>query len=150
MNTPKHPTRFPAGSVGEMVSPYRGRLISGIIIAVVVVAVGGAVFFSNQAANRASAAPAPAAQVTISHSGLTPATVKIKAGQSVTWTSTDAAAHKLGLVDTGSGIPADGFGGDEPVNRGETYSYAFATPGTYTYTDTINPGHLQGFVIVSK
>ncbi len=148
MRTPKHPTRFPAGSLKELISPYRGRFIAGLLIAGVVVAGSTAAFISSQAGDRVSAAPAPAAQVTISRSNLTPSTVKITAGQSITWTNADAGLRQLTLVDTGSGLSADGFGSDEPFGQNETYSYTFANPGTYTYTNTQNPGQLQGFVIV--
>jgi plastocyanin len=115
---------------------------------VVLVVAGTTVFVAGQAANHVSASSEPSAQVTIARSGISPETVSIKVGQSVTWTNTDAQSHRLELVNTGSGVPAIGFGGDEAVGRGETYSYAFSRAGTYTYTDATNPGQVRGFVIV--
>ncbi|SRR6266496_1899713 len=87
-------------------------------------------------------------QATITSKGFTPATIKIKQGQSVTWTNRDTANHRL-MADTNQqGAP--NFDSEDALGLNETYTYTFNTPGTYTYHDAQNPVALKGVVVVES
>jgi plastocyanin len=88
-----------------------------------------------------AAAPASAAtkSVLIGATFFDPQTVTVNAGDSVTWTS-GAGRHTVSSTtnafDSG------------PLAEGQSFSYAFATAGTYTYRDRLNPQIAEGTVIV--
>ena len=68
-----------------------------------------------------------------------PQTVTIDAGDAVIWTvgqGRHTVSSTLGVFDSG------------PLAEGQTFSYAFTTPGTFTYRDRLNPGVATGTVIV--
>ena len=69
-----------------------------------------------------------------------PAVIRIKAGTPVTWTNGDAVAH---TVTADEGAFDSGF-----LNPGQSWSFTFETPGTYTYYCTPHPW-MKGSVIVS-
>lgn len=69
-----------------------------------------------------------------------PSTITVTAGTVVTWTNKDAVTHNVTSNPAlfSSGAMADGV----------TYSFTFASPGTYTYKCTIHPS-MTGTVIVN-
>ena len=67
-----------------------------------------------------------------------PKTIEIEAGQSVTWTNEDNFTHT---------VQVDGQE-DHKVERGESVSIAFDTPGTYHYVCTLHSQDMDGEVIV--
>lgn len=67
-----------------------------------------------------------------------PKTIEIEAGQSVTWTNEDNFTHT---------VQVDGQE-DHKVERGESVSLAFDTPGTYHYVCTLHSKDMDGEVIV--
>jgi plastocyanin len=67
-----------------------------------------------------------------------PATVTIRAGQTVEWTNHDAVAHTVDLSGVISNV----------LNRGDTYVQRFTAPGTYPYICSIHP-FMHGTVIVT-
>jgi YVTN family beta-propeller protein len=77
--------------------------------------------------------------VTIAKFAFAPATITISAGQSVTWTHSDAVNHTTtsdsGAWDSGS------------LGNGETFTTTLSQPGTYTYHCSIHP-FMQGSVVV--
>jgi len=79
-------------------------------------------------------------EVFIQGMAFVPATITISAGTAVTWTNKDAATHNAtsspALFSSGSLV------------TGATYSFTFATPGTYNYKCTIHPS-MSGTVIVN-
>ncbi len=67
-----------------------------------------------------------------------PKAVEIQAGQRVTWTNDDNFTHT---------VKVDGQA-DHKVERGESVSIAFDTPGTYHYVCTLHSQDMEGEVIV--
>ena len=67
-----------------------------------------------------------------------PKRIEIEAGQSVTWTNEDNFTHT---------VQVDGQQ-DHKVERGESVSIAFDTPGTYHYVCTLHSQDMDGEVIV--
>jgi plastocyanin len=68
-----------------------------------------------------------------------PATINVKAGDTVTWTNKDTAGHTV-TSDTGA------F--DKPVAAGGTATVSFATAGTFAYHCNIHGG-MSGTVVVA-
>jgi plastocyanin len=67
-----------------------------------------------------------------------PKTIEIEAGDTVTWTNADNFTHT---------VQVDGQE-DHKVERGESVSIAFDTPGTYHYVCTLHKRDMDGEVIV--
>ena len=67
-----------------------------------------------------------------------PKTIEIVAGDRVTWTNEDNFTHT---------VQVDGQE-DHKVERGESVSIAFDTPGTYHYVCTLHSQDMEGEVIV--
>jgi YVTN family beta-propeller protein len=87
----------------------------------------------------AASAQAQPGAVSIAKFAFAPATITIKAGQSVTWTNADPVDHTAtsddGVWDSGDMAP------------NATFSTTFAQPGTYAYHCTIHP-FIRGTVVV--
>jgi plastocyanin len=79
------------------------------------------------------------AAVTIKGFAFEPATVTIKAGESVTWTNQDSANHTV-VADKGEFTSGD-------LANGATFAFKFDTAGTYAYKCSIHPS-MTGTVIV--
>lgn len=84
------------------------------------------------------------ASVTIKGYAFTPAVIKIKVGDTVTWTNSDSVHHN---------IVADTAGDDAPngplFGQGETYSYTFKKAGSYAYHCGPHP-YMHGTVVVTN
>lgn len=84
--------------------------------------------------------------VSIQSMAFAPATLTVSAGAVVTWSNNDAVAHTVtsdtGLFDSGSLAPAGNY------SSGGTFSYTFATAGTYNYHCTVHP-MMTGTIIVN-
>jgi plastocyanin len=80
-------------------------------------------------------------EVFIQSMAFSPATLTVAVNSTVTWTNKDAIAHTVtsdtGVFDSGS------------VAAGSTFSYTFATEGTFAYHCKIHPG-MVAKVVVSK
>lgn len=85
-------------------------------------------------------APAATVPVTITAAGFAPAEVTIDAGDTVTWTNTDAAVHQVASTKKG-------LFKSPQLSTGQSYSYTFAKAGTYAYRDEKNRS-LRGTVTV--
>ncbi|SOE06582.1 Plastocyanin [Streptomyces sp. Ag109_G2-15] len=81
----------------------------------------------------AAAAPVTGNAVAIKNFAFSPATLKVKAGTTVTWTNQDTDAHTV--TSAGSGGPLH----SAALATDATYSYTFTKPGTYAYLCTIHP-----------
>jgi plastocyanin len=79
------------------------------------------------------------ATVSISGFAFNPATITIKAGESVTWTNADSVTHTV-VADNGE-FTSSGLA------NGQTYSFTFAKAGTYKYHCSIHPT-MTGTVVV--
>ena len=71
-----------------------------------------------------------------------PASLKAKAGQTVTWTNDDSVGHD---------VTADGFnsGGAGNIEPGKTFTHKFPKAGSYKYVCSVHPG-MKGTVKVTK
>ncbi|MEU1529763.1 cupredoxin domain-containing protein [Streptomyces fagopyri] len=81
----------------------------------------------------APTAPVTGTAVAIKNFAFFPATLKVKAGTTVTWTNQDTDAHTV--TSAGSGGPLR----SAALNTRATYRYTFTKPGTYAYLCTIHP-----------
>jgi plastocyanin len=83
--------------------------------------------------------PASGTAVAIDNFAFSPATLKAKAGQQVTWTNKQGVAHT---------VTADGGAFNHPMPSGATFSFTFTKAGTFAYHCTIHPS-MHGTVVVS-
>lgn len=80
-------------------------------------------------------------QVTIQNFAYQPAIIQVPAGTTVTWTNQDSVAH---TVTFRNGMKDSGL-----FQQGQTFSYTFASPGTYDYYCAVHP-YMVGRVIVTS
>lgn len=92
-------------------------------------------------ASESSSVAATGNAVTIAHFQFSPQSITVKAGTTVTWTNNDSVSHTV----TGD----NGGPGSSGLSNGQSYSYTFTTPGTYTYHCTIHP-MMKGTVVVTQ
>jgi amicyanin len=96
---------------------------------------------AHPAGHRASAAvdvrPVAAATVSIADFDFNPANTTVLAGSTVTWTNNDSAPHNV----VGGPLRSP------TLSRGQSWSYTFSAPGTYSYICSIHP-EMRGAVIV--
>lgn len=78
-------------------------------------------------------------EVWIQNMDFNPAVITVAAGTTVTWTNKDDAAHTVtsdtDLFDSGN------------MSKGGTFSFTFATPGTYPYFCTYHPAMTAEVVV---
>ena len=85
-----------------------------------------------------------ATKVDISNYAYSPAAIKVKVGQTVTWTNQDSVEHDV-MADTMSAdAPAS-----ELLAKGESYSFTFKKAGTYSYHCSPHP-YMKGTVVVEE
>jgi len=89
-------------------------------------------------------------EVIITERGVTPPTITVKKGSSVTWINQDTAVHKLALTSLNPPTELEGFGSTEGIASGEPYSFLFEVTGTFTYNDPTSPELVQGTIIVEE
>ena len=87
-----------------------------------------------------SASEPAGTSVTIAGMQFQPATIRVKAGEEVTWRNTAAMPHTV----TGR---EDGKLSSARLNQGSMFSHTFKQPGTYTYYCALHPS-MTGTVIV--
>lgn len=85
-------------------------------------------------------APVGGTAVEITSFAFTPATLTVKAGDSVTWANHDEEPHTVAADDGSFRSPA--------LGANATYSFTFTTPGSYGYTCSIHP-FMRGTVVVT-
>ena len=78
---------------------------------------------------------------------LTPSTITIKVGDTVTWKNDDAAPHYITSGSTANG--QDGKFTSSLMKSGDEFTHTFLDYGEFTYFDMINPW-IQGTVIVEE
>jgi len=79
------------------------------------------------------------AQVVMRNTAFDPDSLTINAGETVTWTNEDSAAHTV-VGDNGEFESAE-------LANGDTFSFMFDQAGTYTYHCSIHPS-MKGTVVV--
>ena len=96
------------------------------------------VFLTPEASSSSSSTEV---QVSIEEAGYNPDTLEVPVGTTVTWTNAHEAPHTVTSHD-------EVFSGPGMV-PGETFSYTFDTPGTYTYFCHFHPD-VEGTIIVTE
>jgi amicyanin len=140
-------------SHSEAGGPQKSNAMIWIAVAVVVIVIG-IIYFSRGGYKNSSPLPsAPATTpspsgatqnssqdniqtsataVTIQNFAFSPADLKIKKGDTVTWTNEDSAPHQIASDTTGK------FQGPS-FSKGQTYSFTFNDTGTFPYHCVIHP-----------
>jgi amicyanin len=77
--------------------------------------------------------------VTIDNFTFNPQRLTVKAGTTVTWTNKDDIPHALASASTPLRSKA--------LDTDDSYSFTFATPGTYQYFCSLHP-HMTGTIVV--
>lgn len=115
--------------------------ILGAVLLLASIIIGLSIYFSKPSK------PFTQAQINITSQGFTPQTLLIKAGTRVTWTNSDVVLHQISADPhpTHSSLPSLT---SSALQRNQTYSFTFETPGTYTYHDEKNPLKLRGSIVV--
>jgi len=92
-----------------------------------------------QSSSSSTAKPAGKNAVTIKNFAFSPATITIKAGQSVIWTNEDSIGHSATADDNSwdTGV----------LSQGQSKSITFAKAGTYTYHCSVHP-NMKATVVV--
>jgi len=97
------------------------------------------ILFAAGCGSSASTEPVATTEVRMAKSyRFDPKTIEVKAGDTVTWTNDDNFTHT---------VQVDGQE-DHKVERGESVSISFDTPGTYHYVCTLHKRDMDGEVIV--
>ena len=78
--------------------------------------------------------------VAIDNFAFSPATLKVKVSQKVSWTN-----EQPGVAHT---VTADGGTFDHPMPSGATFSFAFTKAGSFAYHCTMHPS-MHGTIVVS-
>ena len=130
------------------------KVIIGIIVVVIIVVGAFAFMHKNSSSNMQMSMPSSTSQtqtqsanqstagknaVTIQNYSFSPATITIKAGQSITWTNEDSVGHSATADDNSwdTGV----------LPQGQSKSIIFAKAGTYTYHCSVHP-NMKATVIV--
>lgn len=71
--------------------------------------------------------------ITMAQYSFQPAALTIQVGDTVTWTNTDQAPHDVTTTDGPVTVHSP------TLTTGESWSYTFTTPGTYSYICSIHP-----------
>jgi plastocyanin len=100
---------------------------------------GGNASSSSETTATTGGTGANGTQVVMKDMAFDPATVTIKAGETVTWTNEDSASHTV--VGDGGEFESDS------LSTGDTFSFTFDTAGTYAYHCSIHPS-MKASVIV--
>lgn len=123
-------------------------VVIAIVVLLLIIGASYRVGQNNSIANVTKNIVLPAAQVSITSTGFSPATITIKPGQAVVWTNTDTMSHEVASDPYPVDNELSTFNDRQPLLQNDTYSYIFDLTGTYTYHDTLNPYSLKGTVIV--
>jgi plastocyanin len=127
--------------------------VLGVVLLLLLLGIGAYSFSGNKSSpssGTASLAALAPAEVSITSSGFSPATVTVKVGQAVTWVNTDSAPHIVASDPYPTDNALSGFDSQQNLSPNDHYSFAFDKAGTYTYHDDLNPYTLAGTVIVKQ
>ena len=112
-----------------MLRPIIGCSVLGAVV--------GSVLAAGVLLARAEGSPTT---VTIDNFSFTPASLTVKAGTTVTWTNKDDIPHGIGATN-------NAFKKSAALDTDESYSFTFATPGTYQYFCYLHP-KMVGTIVV--
>jgi amicyanin len=108
---------------------------------VIAAAVFGAIVGSGLAGGVLVArAQTSSSAVVIHNFTFTPQTLTVKAGTTVTWTNKDDIPHGIASAN-------NVFARSKALDTDDSYSFTFATPGTYAYFCCVHP-YMKGTIVV--
>jgi amicyanin len=87
-----------------------------------------------------NASQASADSVSIANFTFGPRTLTVKAGTTVTWTNKDDTPHGIASAD-------NAFKKSQALDTDDSYSFTFASPGTYQYFCYVHP-FMKGTIVV--
>src|SRR3989344_4327240 len=102
----------------------------------------------EEAGGKTESQPMDSAQVSILKEGFTTQTIKIAKNQQVTWVNQDEGPHQIASDPHPTHDGLAGLDSEEPLAKGDSFSFIFEEAGTYTYHDHLNPSTIKGTVIV--
>ena len=76
-----------------------------------------------------------------------PSRIQVPVGTVVTWTNEDSVPHGVTIAHSMVSIYDSWQSG--PLNTGQSFRYAFSSPGTYTYYCSEHPSLMAGIVVVT-
>ncbi len=79
--------------------------------------------------------------ITMANYAFSPASETISVGDRVTWTNTDQAPHNVSTTSGPVSIQSP------TLNTGQSWSYTFTTPGSYSYICSIHPDMRASLVV---
>jgi plastocyanin len=100
---------------------------------------GGRGAYGGRPTTSGAGTPAGGTAVAIDNFAFSPATLKARVGQQVTWTNRQNVAHT---------VTANAGTFNHPMPSGATFSFTFTTAGTFAYHCTIHPS-MRGTIVVS-
>ncbi len=103
---------------------------------VVIVLISGC---TNYGSNQTTPPPTGTNAVSIQNYAFSPSTLTVSSGTTITWTNTDSVSHNL--------VSDSGAFESPTIANGQTYSYTFNTPGTYSYHCGIHPSMKATIVV---
>lgn len=135
------------------------NIIIGLVAVVLIVAIGAVIASGGKKSPSTGTTPtsnSPAATnntkdsgtavaataVTIQNYMFGPMAIKVKVGDTVTWTNQDGVRHSVVADNTSADAPNGPL-----IAKGETYSFTFKKAGTFTYHCMPHP-YMHGTVIV--
>ena len=101
----------------------------------------GSTAAGGRVGDAAGAPPVAGDAVSISNFAFVPATLTVPVGATVTWTNHDEEPHTV--------VAGDGSFHSPGLGTDATFSYTFATAGTFDYICSIHP-FMHGTVVVTK
>jgi amicyanin len=107
---------------------------------VIAAAVFGAIVGSGLAGGVLVARAQTSSAVEIHNFTFTPQTSTVKAGTTVTWTNKDDTPHGIASAN-------NAFKKSQALDTDDSYSFTFATPGTYAYFCYVHP-FMKGTIVV--
>ncbi|GAC1499618.1 MAG: hypothetical protein NVS1B10_02540 [Candidatus Saccharimonadales bacterium] len=99
---------------------------------------------SSKTSSTSDSSSAAANAVSIENYMFTPMAVKVKVGDTITWTNKDSVHHTVTADKTSNDAPNSPLFG-----KGETYSFKFTKAGTYTFHCNPHP-YMHGTVEVTN
>lgn len=118
-------------------------VLVGVVVVVVALLVGTMLVRRGRSAGSPTGAgktsSAAGTQIAIQDFAFAPASVTVPAGTTITWTNHDVVHHTVtfrnGMADSGE------------LGQGETFRFAFATPGSFDYYCRIHPDMTAAVVV---
>ena len=130
---------------------YRTLLVgSSLLIAVAIIGILVLLAHKSSTSIASVTTGVPAvAQVAVTPDGFSPASISIKKGSSVEFTSTDMAPHWVESDPYPSATSLPALDATAAIGSGDSFTAVINSAGTYTYHDRLNPT-VTGTVIVTN